>query len=187
MTSYRWPSPSDGGLLARIHAAQHPRDCSGARFLVWRSMEDKEADTRGLTAWAHGGASQIWEALTDGDQYGQHGSRVLLTDDELWPMARGCKHGPQTRECYFEPLSGCSFRDVQKPVTSGGATSVQLKLKATTMTVLPRWCTALPPTFGSESRLTSMHGRVCQEKHLITLRLHWWLRGWHITSGRRNG
>lgn len=27
--------------------------------------------------------------MTDGDQFDKHGSRVLLQDDELWPMARG--------------------------------------------------------------------------------------------------
>lgn len=51
-------------------------------------------------------------ALTDGDQYEKYGSRVLITDDKLWPMAKNCAHGPQTRECYFEPLTKCQMSDV---------------------------------------------------------------------------
>lgn len=29
------------------------------------------------------------EALTDGDQFEKVGSRVLIQDEELWPMAKG--------------------------------------------------------------------------------------------------
>ena len=72
---------------------------------------NNEVDTRGLTAWAHAGASHLLHALTDGDKF-KFGSRVLINDDKLWPMAKGCLHGPQTRECYFEPLTKCKLSDV---------------------------------------------------------------------------
>ena len=36
---------------------------------------------------------------------------MLITDDKLWPMARGCADGPETRECYFEPLTKCTLAD----------------------------------------------------------------------------
>jgi len=51
-------------------------------------------------------------ALTDGDQFKKYGSRILITDNKLWPMAKGCTNGPETRECYFEPFSSCQFSDV---------------------------------------------------------------------------
>lgn len=53
-------------------------------------------------------------AFTDGDQSSKFGSRVLITDDKLWPMAKGCLKGPETRECYFEPLKSCQLTDVDK-------------------------------------------------------------------------
>ena len=117
INSYWWPSAEEGGgLLGKIHATQNPSDCSSAstKFFVWRSRPGKEneRDTRGLTAWAHAGSSHMLHAFTDGDEYPKHASRVLMTDDKLWPMAKGCLHGPQTRECYFEPLSTCSLSDV---------------------------------------------------------------------------
>jgi hypothetical protein len=116
INSYWWPSAeSGGGLLGRIHAAQNPSDCTSpsTKYFVWRSMKDNENDTRGLTAWAHAGVSHLFHALTDGDEYAKYGSsRVLLTDDKLWPMAKGCERGPETRECYFEPLSSrCGLKD----------------------------------------------------------------------------
>eukprot|EP00804_Cyclotella_cryptica_P027372 CCRYP_008813-RB/>CCRYP_008813-RB protein AED:0.04 eAED:0.04 QI:690/1/1/1/1/1/3/190/327 len=51
-------------------------------------------------------------ALTDGDQFEKFGSRILIQDETTWPMAKGCQHGPQTRECYFEPLTRCKISDV---------------------------------------------------------------------------
>ena len=51
-------------------------------------------------------------ALTDGDKFQEYGSRVLIQDDQLWPMAKGCPYGAETRECYFEPLSSCNFSNV---------------------------------------------------------------------------
>jgi hypothetical protein len=44
-------------------------------------------------------------------QFEKYGSRVLIQDDKLWPMSKGCQHGPETRECYFEPLSTCRLND----------------------------------------------------------------------------
>ncbi|KAL7548611.1 hypothetical protein ACHAWF_011885 [Thalassiosira exigua] len=115
INSYWWPSAeSSGGLLGKIHAAQNPTNCSAraTRYFVWRSRRDSARDTRGLTAWAHAGASHLVHALTDGDQFRRHGSRVLVTDEKLWPMAKGCLDGPETRECYFEPLTRCKMSDV---------------------------------------------------------------------------
>ncbi|KAL3822393.1 hypothetical protein ACHAXA_010871 [Cyclostephanos tholiformis] len=129
INSYWWPSAEvGGGLLGRIRSLQNPPDCKSqsTKFFVWRSLRDNEADTRGLSAWAHAGTSHLFHALTDGDGYdvvdhrgGEYGAgagggpRVLLTDDRLWPMARGCPHGPPTRECYFVPLSEtCTLDDV---------------------------------------------------------------------------
>jgi hypothetical protein len=122
INSYWWPSSTTGGgLLGKIHAIQNPKDCGNkTKFFVWRSLRNNEDDTRGLTAWAHAGISHLFHALTDGDEYDPNrgwNSRVLLTDDELWPMARGCENGPQTRECYFLPLSHtCNLTDVD-PIT----------------------------------------------------------------------
>jgi len=119
INSYWWPSAEDGigGILAKIHAVQHPADCSSptTKFFVWRSKRDSESDTRGLTAWGHAGASHMLHAFTDGDKFREYGktSRVLITDEKLWPMAKGCLNGgPQTRECYFEPLTSCKLSDV---------------------------------------------------------------------------
>jgi len=93
---------------------QNPADCSApsTKFLVWRSMENNEKDTRGLTAWGHAGSSHLLHALTDGDESATFGSRVLITDDKLWPMAKGCLHGPETRSCYFEDLTSCQLSHV---------------------------------------------------------------------------
>ena len=120
LTSYWWPSQEDGGILAKIHKIQHPADCSSpsTRFFVLRSIRRNEKDTRGLTAFAHAGSSHLLHALTDGDKFKQFGSRVLITDDLLWPMAKGCEDGPETRECYFEPLTSCKLSDVDAISTS---------------------------------------------------------------------
>lgn len=61
ITSYWWPSVEDGGLLGKIYDMQNPSDCSSksTKFFVWRSMVNNENDTRGLTAWAHTGASHL--------------------------------------------------------------------------------------------------------------------------------
>mmetsp|Transcript_2525 Transcript_2525/g.4547 ORF Transcript_2525/g.4547 Transcript_2525/m.4547 type:complete len:449 (-) Transcript_2525:36-1382(-) len=128
ITSYWWPSVEDGGLLGKMHAIQNPSDCASAstRFLVWQSMKNNEKDTRGLTAWGHAGASHLLHALTDGDQFEKFGSRVLITDDKLWPMAKGCLHGPETRECYFEPLTKCKLSDVDNQTISSGGGNNQV-------------------------------------------------------------
>jgi len=113
ITSYWWPRVEDGGLLGRIHAMQNPADCSSSKFFVWQSMTNNEKDTRGLTAWGHTGAQHLLHALTNGDQFAAFGSRVLITDNKLWPMAKGCLGGrPETRECYFEKLTECNLSDV---------------------------------------------------------------------------
>ncbi|KAL9183018.1 hypothetical protein ACHAXT_004805 [Thalassiosira profunda] len=128
INSYWWPSAeTGGGLLGKMYRAQHPLDCSSptTKFLVWRSMKDSEKDTRGLTAWAHAGASHLLHALTNGDQFETFGSRVLITDDKLWPMAKGCLNGPETRECYFEPLTNCKLSEVDG-VSSTGSVKVEL-------------------------------------------------------------
>ena len=39
----------------------------------------------------------------------------------MWPMAKGCKNGPETRECYFEPLTTCTLADLDEMHT-GNAT-----------------------------------------------------------------
>jgi len=57
------------------------------------------------------------QAFSDGDNF-ELGRRVLINDEKLWPMAKGCKHGPQTRECYFIPLTNCKISDVD-PIDDG--------------------------------------------------------------------
>jgi hypothetical protein len=90
--------------------------------------------------------------LTDGDKFVEAGSRVLIQDEELWPMAKGtlckigqfkriysielslinncvtfqgCKHGPETRECYFEPLTYCKLSQVD-PIHSSNQSNVHV-------------------------------------------------------------
>lgn len=120
LTGYWWPSKNDGGLLAKIHNVQHPADCSSpsTKFFVLRAPRRPEKDTRGLSAFAHAGSSHLLHALTDGDKFRKFGSRILISDDKLWPMAKGCANGPETRECYFEPLTSCKLSDVDPLDTS---------------------------------------------------------------------
>ena len=132
INSYWWPSAENmGGLLGKIYATQNPLDCSSpsTKFFVWRSRPgtENERDTRGLTAWAHAGASHMLHAFTDGDGFPKHSSRVLMTDEKLWPMAKGCLKGPETRECYFEPLSKCSMSDVDKTGSRNATVLVDYK------------------------------------------------------------
>jgi len=126
--SYWWPSAEEGGgMLGKIRASQNPADCSSqsTKFFVWRSIRDSERDTRGLSAFAHAGSSHLIHALTDGDALhlckdpitqcrAKFASRVLITDDKLWPMAKGCKNGPETRDCYFEPLTTCKLTNLDE-------------------------------------------------------------------------
>lgn len=39
-------------------------------------------------------------------------------------MAKGCTHGPETRECYFEPLTKCKLSDVDPISSSSGGGGV---------------------------------------------------------------
>jgi hypothetical protein len=127
LTSYWWPSPEDGGIVAKLHKVQNPTNCSSpsTKFFVLRSLRKNEEDTRGLTAWAHSGSSHLLHALTDGDKFHEFGSRILITDDLLWPMAKGCANGPETRECYFQPLTSCTLFDVDTLHTSEKAAELK--------------------------------------------------------------
>jgi len=127
LTSYWWPSPDDGGIVAKIHKVQNPTNCASpsTKFFVLRSLRKNEQDTRGLTAWAHSGSSHLLHALTDGDKFREFGSRILITDDLLWPMAKGCANGPETRECYFQPLTSCKLSDVDTLHTSDKAAELK--------------------------------------------------------------
>ena len=114
IASYWWPSPStSGGFLSAIQRFQHSADCSSrdTKYLVLRSLQDSANDNRGLSAWASVVFHHFLHAASDGDD-ARLGRRILLHDDGLWPMARNCSHGPETRECYFEPLSNCRLSDV---------------------------------------------------------------------------
>jgi hypothetical protein len=91
-------------------------------------------------------------AFTVGDKFDVAGPRVLIQDEELWPMAKGtlckirqfkricsiesslinncvtfqgCKHGPETRECYFEPLTYCKLSQVD-PIHSSNQSNVHV-------------------------------------------------------------
>ena len=111
IASFWWPSPStSGGFLSAIHRSQHSSDCSSrdTKYLVIRSLHHNEKDNRGLSAWASVSLHHFLHAASDGDD-ARLGRRILLHDDKLWPMARNCSYGPETRECYFEPLSNCQL------------------------------------------------------------------------------
>lgn len=141
INSYWWPSAEEGGgMLGKIHASQNPADCSSrsTKFFVWRSRKDSAADTRGLTAFAHAGSSHLLHALTDGDALhsckepnapcrAKFASRILITDDKLWPMAKGCTKGPETRECYFEPLTTCKLTDLDEMHTDNSTVLMDYK------------------------------------------------------------
>jgi len=62
-------------------------------------------------AWASVTMQHMIHAFSDGDNF-EKGRRILINDEKLWPMAKGCKHGPETRECYFSPLTNCKLSDV---------------------------------------------------------------------------
>ncbi|KAL7483297.1 hypothetical protein ACHAW6_008951 [Cyclotella cf. meneghiniana] len=126
IASYWWPSPeASGGFLAAIHRAQHTDDCSSKRtkYFVLRSLRKNEDDNRGLSAWASVTMHHMLHAFTDGDNFTQ-GGRILINDDALWPMAKGCKHGPETRECYFLPFTNCNLRDVDPIDANDGSVAV---------------------------------------------------------------
>ena len=114
INSYWWPSPSNsGGFLSAIYRAQHSANCSSSttKYLVLRSLKNNDGDNRGLSAWASVSMHHFLHAFSDGDN-ASLGRRILISDEELWPMAKGCKHGPETRECYFVPFTNCNLNDV---------------------------------------------------------------------------
>jgi len=116
ISSFWWPSPeTSGGFLSAIYRAQHPKDCQAksTKFFVMQSLKKNEGDNRGLSAWASITMQLMLHAFSDGDNF-EGGRRVLINDNKLWPMAKGCKHDPQqiTRECYFLPLTNCKLSDV---------------------------------------------------------------------------
>jgi hypothetical protein len=82
---YWWPSHTDGGLIGKIYIQQHPSNCksSKTKYLVWRSRQKPEDDTRGLTAWGHAGSSNLLHAFTDADSVPHYPSRVLINDDKV--------------------------------------------------------------------------------------------------------
>ena len=62
INSFWWPSPQQGGLLAKIHLLQNPADCNSpsTRYFVWRSLNKRRDDHRGLSAWGH---TAMWQLL----------------------------------------------------------------------------------------------------------------------------
>ena len=130
MSSYWWPSPKSGGFLSAIHRAQHSTDCSSrnTKFFVLRSLQNNQEDNRGLSAWASVTMNHFLHAFSDGDN-ATLGRRILMTDDELWPMAKGCNHGPETRECYFIPFTNCNLRDVDPINATDGSVAVLADVK----------------------------------------------------------
>ena len=126
ISSYWWPSPStSGGFLSAIHHFQHSTDCSSpnTKYLVLQSLQNSAKDNRGLSAWASVSLHHFLHAASDGDD-ASLGRRILLQDEELWPMAKNCSNGPETRECYFEPLSNCQLRDADDIHASDGRVAV---------------------------------------------------------------
>ncbi|KAL3804481.1 hypothetical protein HJC23_002520 [Cyclotella cryptica] len=126
IASYWWPSPeSSGGFLAAIHRAQHTDNCSAksTKYFVLRSLKHNKEDNRGLSAWASVTMHHMLHAFSDGDNFTQ-GGRILINDDALWPMAKGCKHGPETRECYFLPFTNCNLSDVDPIDANDGTVAV---------------------------------------------------------------
>mmetsp|Transcript_9589 Transcript_9589/g.19889 ORF Transcript_9589/g.19889 Transcript_9589/m.19889 type:complete len:452 (+) Transcript_9589:200-1555(+) len=114
IASFWWPSPeTSGGFLSAIYNAQNPDDCSSksTKYFVMQSLKKNEGDNRGLSAWASITMQHMLHAFSDGDDPSA-GRRVLINDNNLWPMAKGCKNGPETRECYFLPLTKCRLSDV---------------------------------------------------------------------------
>lgn len=131
VNSFWWPSPSSsGGFLSAIHRTQHSRQCASpqTKYLVLRSLDKNDGDNRGLSAWASVTMHHFLHAFSDGDNSDASnnagGRRILISDDALWPMARGCKHGSETRECYFVPFTNCKLSDVDE---IGSAQSVALQ------------------------------------------------------------
>ena len=119
--SFWWPSPeTEGGFLSAIHRMQHPDDCRASKFFVMQSKKNNEGDNRGLSAWASITYMHAIHAFGDGDN-STLGRRVLVNDERLWPMAKNCRHGPETRECFFLPLSSCGMGDVDAPHTLNAA------------------------------------------------------------------
>ncbi|KAL7550180.1 hypothetical protein ACHAWF_013425 [Thalassiosira exigua] len=128
INSFWWPSPeSSGGFLSAIHAVQHPRNCTAntTKFFVMRSHRENSRDNRGLSAWSTVTMQHMQHAFSDGDNF-ELGRRLLINDEKLWPMAKGCKHRRETRECYFLPLTNCKLSDVD-PISAGNGSVAVLK------------------------------------------------------------
>eukprot|EP00956_Cyclotella_meneghiniana_P003380 scaffold4079_cov44-Cyclotella_meneghiniana.AAC.5 len=122
ISSFWWPSPaSSGGFLSAIHRTQHPANCTSPRtkYLVLRSLRNNDGDNRGLSAWASVSMHHFLHAFLDGDD-ASLGRRILINDEKIWPMARGCRHGNklETRDCYFVPLSNCNIHHADTIITN---------------------------------------------------------------------
>lgn len=68
INSFWWPSAEQGGLLAKIHAVQNPKDCSSpsTRYFVWRSVSKNRDDHRGISAWGHTAMWQLLHGMSSG-------------------------------------------------------------------------------------------------------------------------
>lgn len=94
----------------------HVRSYYNCRKYIFRQVNPRVFDPQTLfhltrSAWASITMQLMLHAFSDGDNF-ERGRRVLINDDKLWPMSKGCKHGPETRECYFLPLTNCKLSDV---------------------------------------------------------------------------
>jgi len=130
ISSFWWPSPeTSGGFLSAIHDVQHTNEChsKSTKFFVMQSLQDNEGDNRGLSAWASITMQHLLHSFSDGDN-SEGGRRILINDEKLWPMAKGCRHGPQTRECYFLELTNCKLSDVDS-IEANESVSVLAKAK----------------------------------------------------------
>jgi hypothetical protein len=95
----KWPAREEVPATRRIWQNQHPKDCSQAKFIVWR-FPDKES-TRNFGSIYIDVLNWMFLAIDKG--------RVLILDDRDWSLG-DC--ALKSSECYFKAITHCKIENV---------------------------------------------------------------------------
>jgi len=95
----KYPSVEDEPVIRHIWEHQHPQNCSKMKFIVWKFPP--KSSSRNIGSIYTNAMRWLPQAMVH--------DRILIFDDRDWSLA-DCPS--KNSECYFEPITNCSIKDL---------------------------------------------------------------------------